>query len=108
MQLYLKLDPFPEVPAVLRELRSAGFARAILFNGTPAMPSAGSTSRSAGRAAELHTGANHRFLFHDQVKLHGARSAWKISQKSRAISEMPPHFRQTLRAGPAVGTKWST
>jgi 2-haloacid dehalogenase len=37
MQLYLKLDPFPEVPAVLRELRSAGFARAILSNGTPAM-----------------------------------------------------------------------
>src|ERR1700757_2361568 len=26
MQLYLRLDPFPEVPAVLRELRSAGFA----------------------------------------------------------------------------------
>ena len=37
MQLYLRLDPFPEVPAVLRELRSAGFARAILSNGTPAM-----------------------------------------------------------------------
>ena len=37
MQLYLRLDPFPEVPAVLRELRSAGFARAILSNGTPTM-----------------------------------------------------------------------
>jgi 2-haloacid dehalogenase len=37
MQLYLRLDPFPEVPAVLRELRSAGFATAILSNGTPAM-----------------------------------------------------------------------
>ena len=37
MQLYLRLDPFPEVPAVLRELRSAGFAAAILSNGTPAM-----------------------------------------------------------------------
>ena len=34
MQLYLRLDPFPEVPAVLRELRSAGFATAILSNGT--------------------------------------------------------------------------
>jgi 2-haloacid dehalogenase len=37
MQLYLRLDPFPEVPAVLRQLRSAGFATAILSNGTPAM-----------------------------------------------------------------------
>jgi 2-haloacid dehalogenase len=37
MRLYLRLDPFPEVPAVLRELRSAGFATAILSNGTSAM-----------------------------------------------------------------------
>jgi 2-haloacid dehalogenase len=37
MQLYLRLDPFPEVPAVLRELRSAGIAATILSNGTPAM-----------------------------------------------------------------------
>jgi hypothetical protein len=33
MQLYLRLDPFPEVPAMLREFRSAGFARAIPSNG---------------------------------------------------------------------------
>ncbi len=37
MQLYLALDPFPEVPAVLRQLRGAGFATAILSNGTPTM-----------------------------------------------------------------------
>ena len=37
MQLYLRLDPFPEVAAVLRKLRSAGFATAILSNGTPRM-----------------------------------------------------------------------
>jgi 2-haloacid dehalogenase len=37
MQLYLALEPFPEVPAMLRELRSAGFATAILSNGTPEM-----------------------------------------------------------------------
>jgi 2-haloacid dehalogenase len=37
MQLYLTLDPFPEVPAVLRQLRSAGFMTAILSNGTPGM-----------------------------------------------------------------------
>jgi 2-haloacid dehalogenase len=37
MQLYLALDPFPEVPAMLRQLRGAGFATAILSNGTPGM-----------------------------------------------------------------------
>ena len=37
MKLYLTLDAFPEVPAVLRRLRSAGLKTAILSNGSPAM-----------------------------------------------------------------------
>lgn len=37
MALYEALDPFPEVPSVLRELRRRGFRSAILSNGTPAM-----------------------------------------------------------------------
>lgn len=37
MQLYLTLDPYPEAPEVLRRLRGAGLAMAILSNGTPAM-----------------------------------------------------------------------
>jgi 2-haloacid dehalogenase len=37
MGLYLALDPFPEVPAVLKALRDAGFVTAILSNGTPGM-----------------------------------------------------------------------
>ncbi len=37
MQLYLTLDAYPEVPAVLQQLRDAGFGTAILSNGTPAM-----------------------------------------------------------------------
>jgi 2-haloacid dehalogenase len=37
MGLYLALDPFPETPEVLRELRRRGFRTAILSNGTPAM-----------------------------------------------------------------------
>src|SRR5512144_1283212 len=37
LNLYLTLDTFPEVPAVLRELRGAGFATAILSNGSPRM-----------------------------------------------------------------------
>ena len=37
MDLYLKLDPFPEVPDVLRHLRNAGMRTAILSNGSPTM-----------------------------------------------------------------------
>ncbi len=37
MDLYLGLDPFPEVPEVLSELRRRGFKTAILSNGSPAM-----------------------------------------------------------------------
>lgn len=37
MTLYLTLDPFPEVPDVLRRLKSAGMRTAILSNGSPRM-----------------------------------------------------------------------
>ncbi len=37
MQAYLVLDPFPEVPEVLRRLKAAGLKTAILSNGTPQM-----------------------------------------------------------------------
>ena len=37
MELYLGLEPFPEVPAVLAALRERGFRTAILSNGSPRM-----------------------------------------------------------------------
>ena len=37
MTLYLTLDAFPEVPNVLRQLKSAGLRTAILSNGSPKM-----------------------------------------------------------------------
>jgi 2-haloacid dehalogenase len=37
MNLYLKLDTFPEVPSVLKTLRNAGYRMAILSNGSPFM-----------------------------------------------------------------------
>jgi len=40
MELYKVLDPFPEVPAALEELKARGFMTAILSNGTPSMLSA--------------------------------------------------------------------
>jgi 2-haloacid dehalogenase len=37
MSLFVKLDPFPEVPNVLRKLKTAGMRTAILSSGSPAM-----------------------------------------------------------------------
>ena len=37
MDLYLKLEPFPAVPAVLKRLKEQGYKIAILSNGTQAM-----------------------------------------------------------------------
>jgi 2-haloacid dehalogenase len=37
MNLYLTLDPFPEVPEMLARLKSAGLKTAILSNGSPRM-----------------------------------------------------------------------
>ena len=37
MELYLRLDAFAEVPAMLREIKKAGLKTAILSNGSPAM-----------------------------------------------------------------------
>src|SRR5437870_12953546 len=37
MNLYLTLEPFPEVPDVLARLKKAGMQTAILSNGSPAM-----------------------------------------------------------------------
>ena len=46
MNLYLKLDAFPEVPETLRQLKSGGVKTAILSNGSPMMLQA--AVRSAG------------------------------------------------------------
>jgi 2-haloacid dehalogenase len=37
MLLYLTLEPFPEVPAVLKQLKDAGMRTAVLSNGSPEM-----------------------------------------------------------------------
>src|SRR5260370_4778286 len=37
MDLYLRLDVFPEVPAMLRRLKAAGLKTAILSDGSPEM-----------------------------------------------------------------------
>lgn len=46
LEMYLSLEPYPEVKAVLRKLRKAGIKTAILSNGSPEMLSA--ATKSAG------------------------------------------------------------
>ncbi len=48
MALYDRLDAYPEVPAMLAALKAAGFAAAILSNGSPAMLEAAVTSAGIG------------------------------------------------------------
>ena len=48
MQAYLRLDAYPEVPAVLRRLRAARLPCAILANGSPTMLDAGVGSAGLG------------------------------------------------------------
>ncbi|NJM36322.1 MAG: haloacid dehalogenase type II [Rhodomicrobium sp.] len=49
MNLYLSLDVFPEVPAVLGRLKSAGLKTAILSNGSPQM------LQAACESANIHS-----------------------------------------------------
>jgi 2-haloacid dehalogenase len=55
MDLYLRLDAYPEVPETLARLSSAGYATAILSNGSPKMLAAavGSAGLSASLSAVL-------------------------------------------------------
>src|SRR5262249_14725028 len=50
IRLYLSLDPFPEVPPVLRQLRGAGLVLAMLSNGTPQMLAAAVENAGLGGA----------------------------------------------------------
>ncbi|SPE24095.1 (S)-2-haloacid dehalogenase 4A [Burkholderiales bacterium] len=49
MGLYRRLDAFPEVPDVLRELKQTGLAVAILSNGSPSMLTEAVESAGIGR-----------------------------------------------------------
>jgi 2-haloacid dehalogenase len=53
MDLYLRLDAFPEVPDVLRRLKKAGMRTAILSNGSPAMLDAVVKSSGLGALLDL-------------------------------------------------------
>ena len=76
MDLYLDLEPFHEVPAVLTALREAGFRTAILSNGSPMMLEA--LVRRAGLEAMfdavLSADAVRAFKTHPDVYQYALRS----------------------------------
>ncbi|MEM7257808.1 MAG: haloacid dehalogenase type II [Pseudomonadota bacterium] len=49
MQAYLNLSAYEEVPAVLQELKAAGYVTAILSNGEPSMLASGASGVIRGR-----------------------------------------------------------
>jgi len=53
MNAYLGLDPFPEVPAMIKALRTAGLRLAILSNGNPEMLEP--MVAASGLAADFHS-----------------------------------------------------
>ena len=84
MRLYLELQAFPEVPAMLRALREAGFVTAILSNGSPEMLS------TAVRAAGLD-GLLDPVLSVDAVrafKTHPSVYAYALTRLGVAASEV--------------------
>jgi hypothetical protein len=82
MQLYLALDSFPEVPAVLRRLRGGGLAMAILSNGTPAMLAA--AVASAGRRSTILRPGSSRTIGPSACR--SRRPRWMRSSRGSAIS----------------------
>lgn len=59
LDLYFNLACYPEVPAMLRQLKEAGFVTGILSNGAPAMLEA------ACRSAGIHTLIDHQISVED-------------------------------------------
>jgi 2-haloacid dehalogenase len=89
MDLYLGLEPFPEVPAVLARLREAGFKTAILSNGSPMMLEA-LVKRSGLEAmfdAILSADAVRAFKTHPDVYQYALRRF--ISRRGRSLSNPP-------------------
>jgi 2-haloacid dehalogenase len=85
MELYLGLEPFPEVPAVLASLREAGFRTAILSNGSPMMLEAlvKSSGLQAMFDAVLSADAVRAFKTHPDVYQYALRS---LDLEASAIS----------------------
>ncbi len=85
MDLYLGLEPFPEVPAVLGALREAGFRTAILSNGSPMMLDA-LVKRSGLEAmfdAVLSVDAVRAFKTHPDVYQYALELAWPDGPANR-------------------------
>ncbi len=91
MDCYLTLDAFPEVPEMLRQLKAAGFATAILSNGTPAMLAAAVQHAGIGRALDHVLSVEEVGASSRRPRSIGSRStAWAFAE-ARSLSNHRMH-----------------
>ena len=97
MELYLTLEPFPEVRKTLRALKDAGQATAILSNGTPKMLSAAVESAGLDGLIDMIISVEEVGVYKPHPKVY-QRAADRLGltadricfQSSNAWTPMPP------------------
>ena len=85
MDLYLELDPFPEVPAVLSSLKEAGLKTAILSNGSPVMLEAVVKAAGLERLIDFVLSVESVGVFKPNAKVYGMATS-QLGLPAAAIS----------------------
>jgi len=71
MNLYLRLDTFPEVPDMLKRLKAAGLKTVILSNGSPAMLKAAVDSAKLGPLLDAALSVEEVGVYKPRPKVYG-------------------------------------
>ena len=85
MNLYLTLDAFPEVLAMLRRLKAAGVKTAILSNGSPKMLAAAVTNAGIENLVDAVLSVEEVGVFKPHPKVYGL-AVEKLGFEARAIA----------------------
>ena len=110
MSLYLSLDAFPEVPAMLAELKAAGVQTAILSNGSPRMLEALVDHAGIGDRLDHVLSVEEVGVFKpDPRSISWPSSAWgcrrtRSASSPRTPGTPTPHRRSGCRSSGATGT----
>jgi 2-haloacid dehalogenase len=85
MQLYLRLETFPEVPDMLRRIKAAGLKTAILSNGSPTMLSAIVAGAGIGHLLDAVLSVEEVGVFKPHPRVYQL-AADRLATESRAIA----------------------
>ncbi len=85
MNLYLTLEPFPEVPDVLRQLKEAGLRTAIVSNGSPRMLEAAVSGAGLAGLLDVVVSVEEVGVYKPNPKVYGL-AVDKLGITARAIS----------------------